>query len=75
MNPEPWYGVHLVYRYLGAEPRTKTSPNCARTDDQDASIERAEYLSRNNYESDTTVHTRFAMSFFHVHSKVCAGVA
>ena len=63
MNPEPWYGVRLVYRLLGTKPAFEERVLIVRADDSDAAIKRAEELSRENYESDTTIYTDYAMAF------------
>ncbi|GAB5403099.1 MAG: hypothetical protein Aurels2KO_13300 [Aureliella sp.] len=63
MNPEPWYGVRLVYRLVGQKPAFEERVLIVRADDTDSAIERAEQLSRENYESETTVYTDYAMAF------------
>ena len=63
MNPEPWYGVRLVYRLRGAKPAFEERVLIVRAEDTETAIERAESLSRENYESDNTVYTNYAMAF------------
>ena len=63
MNPEPWYGVRLVYRHLGSVPSYEERVLIVRANDSDSAIARAEQLSRQNYESETTVYTDYAMAF------------
>jgi hypothetical protein len=64
MNSEPWYGVRLIYRMTGCtKPAYEERILIIRADGADAAILRAERLSRDSYESDTTVYTGYAMAF------------
>lgn len=64
MNPEPWYGVRLVYRLtFSAEPAYEERILIVRAANSDDAIARAEGISRDNYESETTVYTEYAMAF------------
>jgi len=63
-NPEPWYGVRIVYRLTGvSEPAYEERIVIVRAESFDDAIARAEKLSRENYESDSVVSTGYAVGF------------
>ena len=64
MQVEPWYGVRLVYRHLSMKkPSYEERVLIVRAENFEAAIESAERLSRDNYESKTTIYTGYAMAF------------
>ena len=63
MNPEPWYGVRLVYRLSEFDQQAyEERVIVIRASSDDEAIIQAEHLSK-SYESDTTVYTGFALAF------------
>lgn len=62
-NPEPWYGVRLVYRLTGS-PRQSYEERViiVRAESFNEAIAKAEEYSR-KYESDTTQYLGYAMAF------------
>jgi hypothetical protein len=64
MNQEPWYGVRLVYRLTGSrDPTYEERILIVRASDANSAIVRAETLSRESYESESTIYTGYAMAF------------
>jgi hypothetical protein len=64
VDQEPWYGVRLVYRLTGsAEPAYEERILIVRAVDSDDAIARAEQISRDAYESETTIYSDYAMAF------------
>ena len=64
MNGEPWYGVRLVYRLTFASRRAfEERVLIVRADGFDSAIARAEQISRDDYENESTIYTNYAMAF------------
>lgn len=64
MSDEPWYGVRLVYRLtFSSEPAYEERVLILRASSADEAIARAEALSRENYESETTNYINNALAF------------
>ncbi|MEQ8211813.1 MAG: hypothetical protein RH917_18595 [Lacipirellulaceae bacterium] len=64
MINEPWYGVRLIYKLSGqAEQHYEERILVVRALDIDSAIGRAESISRQSYESETTVYVGFAQAF------------
>jgi hypothetical protein len=62
-NPEPWYGVRLVYRLTGtSRPAYEERIIIVRANSDDDAIAKAEHYSK-DYESDTTEYIGYAMGF------------
>lgn len=63
VNPEPWYGVRLLYQLTGgSEPAYEERILIVRSSDANAAIKQAEEYSK-DYESDTTSYLGYAMAF------------
>jgi hypothetical protein len=61
---EPWYGVRLVYQLAGsARQHYEERVIVVRAEDFDNAIARAEALSKQNYEFETTIYVGYAMAF------------
>lgn len=62
-NPEPWYGVRLIYRLTGMSRLAyEERIVIVRAESDDDAIAKAEQYSK-DYESDTTEYVRYAMAF------------
>lgn len=62
-NPEPWYGVRLIYRLNGlSRPAYEERIIIVRAESDNYAIAEAEKYSK-DYESDTTEYTGYAMAF------------
>ncbi|MEO2013024.1 MAG: DUF4288 domain-containing protein [Fuerstiella sp.] len=69
MDSEPWYGVRLVYRLAdSAAAAFEERILIVRADDSDSAIARAEDISQENYESETTIYTDCAVAFHIFHN-------
>ncbi len=63
MQNETWYGVRLIYQLTGAARKAfEERVIIVRADSEDAAIAQAEMYSQ-DYESDTTMYTGYAMVF------------
>lgn len=63
MQNEPWYGVRLIYQLTGAARKAyEERIIIIRADSEDAAIAQAEMNSQ-DYESETTFYTGYAMAF------------
>jgi hypothetical protein len=61
-NPEPWYGVRLIYRLTGTSRQAyEERVIIVRADSGDEAIAKAEELSK-DYESDSAEYVGYAMS-------------
>jgi hypothetical protein len=64
MCDEPWYGVRLVYRHVHANGHAfEERVLIVRAEDFDSAIARAERISRDDYENESTIYTNYAMAF------------
>lgn len=64
MESEPWYGVRLIYQLTGSSDAAfEERILIVRADNAESAILRAETISRESYESDTTIYTDYAMAF------------
>lgn len=64
MSDEPWYGVRLVYQLIGESGNAfEERVLIVRADDFDSAIERAEQISHDEYEDESTIYTKYAMAF------------
>lgn len=64
MNPEPWYGVRMVYRLTGTAANAyEERVLIVRAADFDSAVSRAEQISRDDYENETTTYTGYATAF------------
>lgn len=62
-NPEPWYGVRLIYRLTGlSRPAYEERVIIVRAESDDDAIAEAERHST-EFESDTVEYIGYAMSF------------
>ena len=62
-NPEPWYGVRLLYRLTGTSSQAyEERILIVLADSDDEAIAKAEEHSR-EYESETTEYLGYAMAF------------
>lgn len=63
-NPEPWYGVRLLYQLTGIKDLAyEERIVIVRASDEDTAIAVAEENSRNSYEDSSTLYTGYAMCF------------
>ncbi|QDT03339.1 hypothetical protein K227x_17210 [Rubripirellula lacrimiformis] len=63
MQAEPWYCVRLIYHLVGTSSKAyEERVLIVRADSEGAAIAQAEAHSQ-DYESDTTVYTGYAMAF------------
>jgi hypothetical protein len=63
MQNEPWYGVRLIYQLIGASRRAyEERVILVRANSSEVAIAQAEKYSQ-DYESDTTIYTGYAMAF------------
>lgn len=64
MSDEPWYGVRLVYQLIGESGNSfEERILIIRAVDFDSAIERAEQISRDSYENESTIYCNYAMAF------------
>lgn len=64
MSDEPWYGVRLVYQLISDSGNAfEERVLIVRAADFDSAIERAEQISRDDYENESTIYTKYAIAF------------
>jgi hypothetical protein len=64
MTDEPWYGVRLVYRVTFASRHAyEERVLIVRAEDFDSAIARAEQISRDDYEDESIIYTKYAIAF------------